>query len=224
MNKKYTAWDIAKIGIFTALYVIVGTVSMCHAVDFMCLTSVMWQGILLAVAFELTQAYTLFHILTSVKNTVRAYILMSLATLVQMIGNVFACYKFMRTDADSALSYFAEIVQFFAEMINDEPMDERTCYITISMMIGILVPSFALFLTDMAVDTIKNKDDFGKFEEETPVEKTVEETKPIENIATTEKTEYEPEPKSEPEPIEPVIEDKTPAPIETKKKTNKYIL
>ena len=155
---------------------------MCHAVDFMCLTSVMWQGILLAVAFELTQAYTLFHILTSVKNTVRAYILMSLATLVQMVGNVFACYKFMRTDTDSALSYFAEIVQFFAEMINDEPMDERTCYITISMMIGILVPSFALFLTDMAVDTIKNKDDFRSFVDETdayqtPSEKTVEQSK-----------------------------------------------
>lgn len=186
MNKKYTTWDIAKIGIFTALYVIVGTVSMCHAVDFMCLTSVMWQGILLAVAFELTQAYTLFHILTSVKNTVRAYILMSLATLVQMVGNVFACYKFMRTDTDSALSYFAEIVQFFAEMINDEPMDERTCYITISMMIGILVPSFALFLTDMAVDTIKNKDDFRSFVDETdayqtPSEKTVEQSKDTEN-------------------------------------------
>ena len=186
MNKKYTTWDIAKIGIFTALYIIVGTVSMCHAVDFMCLTSVMWQGILLAVAFELTQAYTLFHILTSVKNTVRAYILMSLATLVQMVGNVFACYKFMRTDTDSALSYFAEIVQFFAEMINDEPMDERTCYITISMMIGILVPSFALFLTDMAVDTIKNKDDFRSFVDETdayqtPSEKTVEQTKDTEN-------------------------------------------
>ena len=186
MNKKYTTWDIAKIGIFTALYVIVGTVSMCHAVDFMCLTSVMWQGILLAVAFELTQAYTLFHILTSVKNTVRAYILMSLATLVQMVGNVFACYKFMRTDTNSALSYFAEIVQFFAEMINDEPMDERTCYITISMMIGILVPSFALFLTDMAVDTIKNKDDFRSFVDETdayqtPSEKTVEQSKDTEN-------------------------------------------
>lgn len=203
MNKKYTTWDIAKIGIFTALYVIVGTVSMCHAVDFMCLTSVMWQGILLAVAFELTQAYTLFHILTSVKNTVRAYILMSLATLVQMVGNVFACYKFMRTDTDSALSYFAEIVQFFAEMINDEPMDERTCYITISMMIGILVPSFALFLTDMAVDTIKNKDDFRSFADETdayqtPSEKTVEQSKNMD-----------------------IKEEQT---QDLKKKTNKYIL
>lgn len=203
MNKKYTTWDIAKIGIFTALYVIVGTVSMCHAVDFMCLTSVMWQGVLLAVAFELTQAYTLFHILTSVKNTVRAYILMSLATLVQMVGNVFACYKFMRTDTDSALSYFAEIVQFFAEMINDEPMDERTCYITISMMIGILVPSFALFLTDMAVDTIKNKDDFRSFVDETdayqtPSEKTVEQDNDKEN--KEEQTQ------------------------DLKKKTNKYIL
>lgn len=203
MNKKYTTWDIAKIGIFTALYIIVGTVSMCHAVDFMCLTSVMWQGILLAVAFELTQAYTLFHILTSVKNTVRAYILMSLATLVQMVGNVFACYKFMRTDTDSVLSYFAEIVQFFAEMINDEPMDERTCYITISMMIGILVPSFALFLTDMAVDTIKNKDDFRSFIDETdayqtPSEKTVEQSKDTGN--KEEQTQ------------------------DLKKKTNKYIL
>ena len=192
MSKKYTTWDIAKIGIFTALYVIVGTVSMCHAVDFMCLTSVIWQGILLA--------YTLFHILTSVKNTVRAYILMSLATLVQMVGNVFACYKFMRTDSDSALSYFAEIVQFFAEMINDEPMDERTCYITISMMIGILVPSFALFLTDMAVDTIKNKDDFRSFVDETTSEKTVEQSKETDKENKEEQTQ------------------------DLKKKTNKYIL
>lgn len=158
-NKEYSAIDITKIAIFVALYVIVGIVSMCHAVDFMCLTSVMWQGILLALAFELTQAYTLFHILTSAKNTFRAYFLMTLATIVQMTGNVFACYKFMKTDTDSALKYFAEIVQFFAEMINDEPMDERTCYITISMMIGILVPAFALLLTDMAVDTVKQTDD-----------------------------------------------------------------
>lgn len=158
-NREYSAIDITKIAIFVALYVIVGIVSMCHAVDFMCLTSVMWQGILLALAFELTQAYTLFHILTSAKNTFRAYFLMTLATIVQMTGNVFACYKFMKTDTDSALKYFAEIVQFFAEMINDEPMDERTCYITISMMIGILVPAFALLLTDMAVDTVKQTDD-----------------------------------------------------------------
>ncbi len=169
MRKSYNVWDITKILIFAALYLIVGTVSMCHAVDFMCLTSVMWQGILLAVAFELTQAYTLFHILTSVKNTVRAYILMTLATIVQMTGNVFACYKFMRTDSDSALNYFTEIVQFFAEMINDEPMDERTCYITVAMMIGILVPAFALFLTDMAVDTIKHKDTLETSEEKTEV-------------------------------------------------------
>lgn len=166
-NKEYSAIDIIKIAIFVALYVIVGIVSMCHAVDFMCLTSVMWQGILLALAFELTQAYTLFHILTSAKNTFRAYFLMTLATIVQMTGNVFACYKFMKTDTDSALKYFAEIVQFFAEMINDEPMDERTCYITISMMIGILVPAFALLLTDMAVDTVKQADDET---EEVPVE------------------------------------------------------
>jgi len=191
MNKKYTAWDITKILIFAALYLIVGTVSMCHAVDFMCLTSVFWQGVLLAVAFELTQAYTLFHILTSVKNTVRAYILMTLATLVQMMGNVFACYKFMKTDADSSLQYFKEIVQFFAEMVNDEPMDDRTCYITVAMIIGILVPAFALFLTDMAVDTIKNKDDFEPVvEESTPEAETAKVEQPVQQTKTEKPTRF----------------------------------
>lgn len=184
-NKEYSAIDITKIAIFVALYVIVGIVSMCHAVDFMCLTSVMWQGILLALAFELTQAYTLFHILTSAKNTFRAYFLMTLATIVQMTGNVFACYKFMKTDTDSALKYFAEIVQFFAEMINDEPMDERTCYITISMMIGILVPAFALLLTDMAVDTVKQTDDKT---EEAPDE-TIETHETVESVEESPKNE-----------------------------------
>lgn len=184
-NKEYSAIDITKIAIFVALYVIVGIVSMCHAVDFMCLTSVMWQGILLALAFELTQAYTLFHILTSAKNTFRAYFLMTLATIVQMTGNVFACYKFMKTDTDSALKYFAEIVQFFAEMINDEPMDERTCYITISMMIGILVPAFALLLTDMAVDTVKQTDDKT---EEAPDE-AIETPKTVESVEESPKNE-----------------------------------
>ena len=184
-NKEYSAIDITKIAIFVALYVIVGIVSMCHAVDFMCLTSVMWQGILLALAFELTQAYTLFHILTSAKNTFRAYFLMTLATIVQMTGNVFACYKFMKTDTDSALKYFAEIVQFFAEMINDEPMDERTCYITISMMIGILVPAFALLLTDMAVDTVKQTDNKT---EEAPDE-AIETHEPVESVEESPKNE-----------------------------------
>lgn len=189
-NKEYSAIDITKIAIFVALYVIVGIVSMCHAVDFMCLTSVMWQGILLALAFELTQAYTLFHILTSAKNTFRAYFLMTLATIVQMTGNVFACYKFMKTDTDSALKYFAEIVQFFAEMINDEPMDERTCYITISMMIGILVPAFALLLTDMAVDTVKQTDDKT---EEAPDE-AIETHKTVESVEESPKNEKIEEP------------------------------
>ena len=71
------------------------------------------------------------------------------------------------------------------------------------MMIGILVPSFALFLTDMAVDTIKNKDDFRSFVDETdayqtPSEKTIEQSKDTGN--KEEQTQ------------------------DLKKKTNKYIL
>ena len=70
--------------------------------------------------------------------------------------------------------------------------------LAISMMIGILVPSFALFLTDMAVDTIKNKDDFRSFVDETTSEKTIEQSKDTGN--KEEQTQ------------------------DLKKKTNKYIL
>ena len=68
------------------------------------------------------------------------------------------------------------------------------------MMIGILVPSFALFLTDMAVDTIKNKDDFRSFVDETTSEKTVEQSKETDKENKEEQTQ------------------------DLKKKTNKYIL
>ena len=83
------------IGLFGILYLIVAFSSFFHACAFFGLANNSWMSIILAFAFEVGQAAVLFSLLTSTKDRSRImpWVLMTMFTLVQVIGNVYSSYK-----------------------------------------------------------------------------------------------------------------------------------
>ena len=91
-SKKF--WYVLLFGI---LYLIVAFSSFFHACSFFGLANNTWMSIILALAFEIGQAAVLFSLLTSKKDRSRImpWVLMTMFTLVQVIGNVFSSYKYI---------------------------------------------------------------------------------------------------------------------------------
>ena len=85
------------VGTFILLYLGVALVSTLHAFDFFKLTNTSWIAAILAGSFEVGQAAVLFSILTTKaeRGKVMPWILMFILTAVQIIGNVYACYKYV---------------------------------------------------------------------------------------------------------------------------------
>lgn len=133
------------IGLFAILYLIVAFSSFWHAIAFFGLANNSWMSIILAFAFEVGQAAVLFSLLTSKKDRTRImpWVLMTVFTLVQVIGNVFSSYKYLITNSVENLRFFKEPIFIWTDL----PDDQTTVIIT--YIVGAILPICSLLLTSM---------------------------------------------------------------------------
>ena len=143
------------IGLFAILYLIVAFSSFWHACAFFGLANNSWMSIILAFAFEVGQAAVLFSLLTSAKDRSRfmPWVLMTMFTLVQVIGNVFSSYKYLITNSVENLRYFKEPIFIWTDL----PDDQTTVIIT--YIVGAILPICALLLTSMITNYLSDNEE-----------------------------------------------------------------
>ena len=150
---KQKALDRVFVWGFLFLYLLVATISFCHAVQFFNIGNVQWMSIVLAFSFELGLALSLAAILLSEKNksNVLPWILMTVLTLVQVVGNVYSTFKYISLSEVEYYQYLAKPLLFFIEDV-----EENTIQVIVSWIIGAILPIIALMMTDMVATNIKN--------------------------------------------------------------------
>jgi hypothetical protein len=199
-SKKIFLW------LFAILYISVAFVSTFHAISFFGLANAMWIAVMLAITFEIGQAAVLFSILTNAtKSKVIPWILMTVLTIVQVLGNVYSSYQYLITNSESLLRYFKEPIFVWMEM------PDQQCNVILTYIIGAILPIVSLLMTSMVTGYL-NKED-NKIEDKS-IEKKPEDkqlTTAIEDINNSlseleEIIESKPEQKIE-ETIEPEIEE-----------------
>lgn len=141
--------------LFTVLYLIVAFSSLYHAVELFSLANNNWMAIILAFAFEVGQAAVLFALLTSTKerSKVMPWVLMTMFTLVQVLGNVYSSYKHIILNATENLKYFKEPIFVWMDL----PDNQATVIIT--YLVGGILPISALLLTSMVTSYIHGDDE-----------------------------------------------------------------
>ena len=156
---------------FIALYAGTALVSTLHAFDFFKMSNVTWIAALLAVCFELGQAAVLFSILTTKaeRGKILPWVLMCILTLVQIIGNVFASYKYIILNSLDSLKYFKDPIFVWMEM----PDEQSTVILT--YIASAILPIVALAMTAMITSFLNNTSD----EEDKKLEAKAEEPKPL---------------------------------------------
>ena len=159
---------------FLFLYLLVATISFCHAVQFFNIGNVQWMSIVLAFAFELGLALSLAAILLSEKNKSNAlpWILMTVLTLVQVVGNVYSTFKYISLSDVEYYQYLAKPLLFFIEDV-----EENTIQVIVSWIIGAILPIIALMMTDMVATNIKNSSDDEPMIDDPKMEEPKEEVK-----------------------------------------------
>ena len=211
------------IGLFSILYLIVAFSSFFHACAFFELANNSWMAVILAFAFEIGQAAVLFSLLTSVKDRSRVmpWVLMTMFTLVQVIGNVFSSYKYLMTNSVANLRYFKEPIFIWTNL----PDDQAT--VIIVYLVGALLPIASLLLTSMITNYLNDEEELKQLENNKKEieEKKIEETEigkidneigpnvPItlnskEDFDNVYKEEIEETPTEEPKENEEIIEEK----------------
>ena len=133
------------IGLFVILFSVVAFSSFFHAISFFGLANNDWMSIILAMAFEIGQAAVLFSLLTSKKDRTRImpWVLMTIFTTVQVVGNVFSSYKYLMLNSVENLKYFKEPIFIWTDL----PDNEATVIVT--WCIGAILPICSLLLTSM---------------------------------------------------------------------------
>ena len=134
--------------LFSILYLAVGFVSVYHSISFFSISNDQWLAIILAVSFEIGQAAVLFSLLTNPNKKIMPWILMSVLTLVQILGNVFSSYQYAVLNSPDEIKYFIDSVLFFLQ----DP-DPKVNQVMISYITGAILPIVALCMTSMIVDT-----------------------------------------------------------------------
>ena len=195
-SKKIFLW------LFAILYISVAFVSTFHAISFFGLANSMWIAVMLAITFEIGQAAVLFSILTNAtKSKVIPWILMTVLTIVQVLGNVYSSYQYLITNSESLLRYFKEPIFVWMDM------PDQQCNVILTYIIGAILPIVSLLMTSMVTGYL-NKED-NKIEDK-PIEKKPEDiqlTSAIEDINNSlSELEEIIEPKQS-EVIEPEIEE-----------------
>lgn len=148
------------IGLFSILYLSVGFVSVYHSISFFELSNQPWLALILACAFEIGQAAVLFYLLISRDKQVMPWILMSVLTLVQILGNVYSSYSYMIINNMDLVKYFTDSVLFFIQDPNP-----KVNHVMISYITGAILPVVALCMTSMIVNVLNYKKDIMKKEE-----------------------------------------------------------
>lgn len=143
--KQLNNMDKAFLIVFAILYTAVAFVSTFHAVQFFAIANALWIAIILAISFEAGQASVLFYMLSGNHKKIMPWVLMTMLTAVQVIGNVYSSYKGMLLgDGVSNLQYFTKSVLFFVQSPNPDMN-----YVMISYITGAILPIVALCMTGM---------------------------------------------------------------------------
>lgn len=158
----------ALIILFSLLYIAVGFVSTYHAISFFEISNKTWLAVILAIAFEIGQAAVLFSLLTSKTKRIMPWILMSVLTLVQVLGNVYSSYSYMVLHNPEQVKYFTDSVLFYLQ----DP-DPQVNQVMVSYITGAILPIVSLCMTSMVVNAAgleKNEDEPEKIIEDQPVD------------------------------------------------------
>ena len=212
--------------LFAVLYLVVAFSSLWHSIEFFGLANGSWMSIILAAAFEVGQAAVLFALLSNTKDRKKAmpWVLMTMFTLVQVLGNVYSSYKHIMLNSVEKLRFFKEPVFIWTEL----PDEQATVIIT--YLVGGLLPISALLLTSMLTSFLtdeENKKLEAKAEEPKPLInddslKKLKETTQNAQVAAQviqEEPEKQPQVKADDTPAEQMIVDSTSEPV---KKVNEY--
>ena len=152
------------ISLFAVLYLIVAFSSFWHAVAFFGLANNTWMSVILALAFEIGQSAVLFSLLTSKKDRGRImpWVLMSMFTLVQVIGNVYSSYKYIITNSVENLRYFKEPIFIWTDL------PDAQANVIIVYLVGALLPIASLLLTSMITNYLTDIEELKNQKEEIP--------------------------------------------------------
>lgn len=172
--------------LFSILYLIVAGSSFWHAIAFFGLANNTVMSIILAFAFEVGQAAVLFSLLTSKKdrNRVIPWALMTMFTLVQVIGNVYSSYKYIISNSVSDLRYFKEPIFIWTQL----PDDQATVIIT--YVVGAILPIAALLLTSMITNYLTDEEEAKQLEQSLSVVGNLPEEGPSAPIIVNDQEEF----------------------------------
>ena len=156
------------IGLFAVLYLCVAFTSTLHAIEFFGLANAPWLAVILAISFELGQAAVLFELLTSKKDRTKImpWVLMTIFTLVQVLGNVYSSYKYILLNSPENLRYFKEPIFIWTQL----PDEQATVIVT--YIVGAILPVCALLLTSMITNQLEPESDIKPQEE--PIKQEIE--------------------------------------------------
>ena len=158
----------ALIILFSLLYIAVGFVSTYHAISFFEISNKTWLAVILAIAFEIGQAAVLFSLLTSKTKRIMPWVLMSVLTLVQVLGNVYSSYSYMVLHNPEQVKYFTDSVLFYLQ----DP-DPQVNQVMVSYITGAILPIVSLCMTSMVVNAAgleKTEDEPEKIIEDKPID------------------------------------------------------
>lgn len=158
----------ALIILFSLLYLSVGFVSTYHAISFFEISNKTWLAVILAIAFEIGQAAVLFSLLTSNTKRIMPWILMSVLTMVQVLGNVYSSYSYMILHNPEQVKYFTDSVLFYLQ----DP-DPQVNQVMVSYITGAILPIVSLCMTSMVVNAAgleKNDDEIEKTIDDKPID------------------------------------------------------
>ena len=159
--------------LFSILYLAVGFVSVYHAIAFFSISNENWLAIILALAFEIGQAAVLFSLLVNKSKKTMPWILMTVLTVVQVLGNVYSSYQYAAIHSMEEIKYFTDSVLFYLQ----DP-DPKVNQVMISYITGAILPIVALCMTSMIVD-VSGADNKEAVIEDKPEEEIKEESKII---------------------------------------------
>lgn len=150
---------------FLILYLSVALISGYHCVEFCMVGNPLILSIIMSFAFEVGLALTLFSILISDKNknNTVSWVLMSLLTCVQVMGNIYSVEKYMET---SNTNFYIYIQNGFLHWFTED-MPEKEVMSIIAIILGALLPFVALLMTSMVARNWKDHMEKKNMEKQT---------------------------------------------------------
>ena len=141
--------------LFAILYLCVALVSTIHAISFFGLANASPLAIILAIAFEVGQAAVLFSILTdsNQQKRVMPWVLMSILTLVQVMGNVYNSYRYLILNSEDGLRFFKEPIFVWTQI------PDNVANVILSYIIGAILPIVSLLMTAMVTGFLNKKEE-----------------------------------------------------------------